>query len=375
MNKSKFIIGILIIFYLALIIESQFLYPVSGAIKFTPYLQAVTANSVYVLVETDSEKSVTVEYGILSEFDHRITTQKTEATTASPKTYVHKVKISNLMANTLYQYRIVYNKEYTQVHTFWTAAEPGTPFRFAWMADCRSGKNIHDQIAERITNAQPRFSIYGGDLCHNDSYQAFKDEFFRPNELGLIANVPFFNTVGNHEKWAQNTKAFTEGLDSASKDQGFYSFDYGDLHVLLLNSMDKSGFSVNSEYRFADRDLQASIKKWKIVVCHIPAYCAGGHGEDELMKKFTREIFEPNKVDMVISGHSHFYQHNFVNGIHHMIIGSAGAKLATPETASYTLKSVKDYNYALVDVSPASFNMTVYNNQGIILDKIQLMKP
>ena len=38
----------------------------------------------------------------------------------------------------------------------------------------------------------------------------FKQEFFRPKELELIANVPFFLAVGNHETWGANTKAFTQ---------------------------------------------------------------------------------------------------------------------------------------------------------------------
>jgi len=76
----------------------------------------------------------------------------------------------------------------------------------------------------------------------------------------------------------------------------------------------------------------------------------------------------------VISGHSHFYEHNLVNGIHHLVIGSAGAPLHDPVNASYTIKSAKDYNYAIGDVTPTSLHLIVYNAGGTVLDSFDLRK-
>jgi hypothetical protein len=347
-----------------------------SADKLRPYLQAVTHNSIYVLVETGSAQPVTVEYGKTPDYGERATSEKIEATTASPGRYVHKIKLSGLQSDTLYHYRVFPGETDSADQTFWTASNPGTNFRFAWMADCRGGISIHDIIAGRIKDANPRFSLYGGDLCSDSSYRSFQQEFFRPNELALIANVPFFNATGNHELWSKNTKAFTQAPDSPSGDQGYYSFDYGDLHVLVLNYMEESRHNItgSAQYQFAISDLQSSNQTWKIVACHSPAFCAGGHGEDKVMKVFTKDIFEPARVDMVIAGHSHFYQHNLVNGIHHMVIGSAGAEPYYPKSASYTIKSLKDYNYAIADVSPAALNMTVYNERGVVLDTVNLVK-
>jgi predicted phosphodiesterase len=241
------------------------------------------------------------------------------------------------------------------------------------MADCRSGTAVHDSIAKRIADANPVMSLYGGDLCVRSSYSAFKDEYFRANELALIARAPFFNAPGNHEGWSTNTKAFTQAPASSSGTQDFYSFDYGDMHVLVLNTqLDYDERSPQS--LFAQSDLSSTKRVWKIVIAHKPAYCAGGHGEDDYGKIMTTKIFEPNHVDMFIAGHSHFYQHNLVNGIHHMIIGSAGAPLHSPSNAWYTVKSVKDYNYAIVDVSPTLFKMVVYNDRGAVLDSLVLSK-
>lgn len=76
----------------------------------------------------------------------------------------------------------------------------------------------------------------------------------------------------------------------------------------------------------------------------------------------------------MISGRSHFYQHNLVNRIHHLVIGSAGAPLHDPYNASYTIKSAKDYNYAIGDVTPTSLHLIVYNAGGTVLDSFDLRK-
>ena len=242
------------------------------------------------------------------------------------------------------------------------------------MADCRSAPEVHHEIAGRIREKRPAFSLYGGDLCQNGAdYVLWRNEFFVPNQLALAAEVPFFNAVGNHERWTVNTQAFTQAPESASGTQAYYSFDYGDLHVVNINN--EMPYAPGSpQYEFVAKDLAAAGKAWKIVFCHKPAYCLGGHSEDPAMQAMTTDIFEPHAVDMVIGGHNHLYQHNLVNGIHHMVLGSAGAPLISYGVASYTLKGARDYSYAVVDVTPASLRMEVYNKSGTVLDIVALSK-
>jgi len=337
-----------------------------------PYLQAVKTDSICVLVECNSNDAVIVEYGVNGSYDNFVSTEDVSTTTLT--TYVHRVKLSGLKPNTLYNYRALQGKSKSLGYNFRTAVNEGTSFRFAWMADCRTGTDIHDIISMRIKKEKPYFSLYGGDLCSGGSYESFKNEFFRKNELELIAEVPFFNTVGNHEGNTKNTIAFTQSPLSASSSNRYYSFDYGDLHVLVLNT-EMPFYPDSPQYKFAEKNLAATRKIWKVVTSHVPVYCCGDYGDNKRLIYMANNVFEPNKVDIVISGHSHFYQHNLVNGIHYMIIGSAGAPLAEPkDDCSYVIKSLRDYNYAIVDVSPTNFHMVVYNAEGSIIDTIDLKK-
>jgi len=336
-----------------------------------PYLQAVTTKSIYVLVESSTTDPITVEYGPSASYSRKARTEYCDTTTNS--TFVHNIKISGLSPNRLYHYRAVSKRTFSLDATFRTAPNPGTKFRFAWMADFRSGVTIHDSIAQRVKDAHPAMSLYGGDLAINSKYSSIKEQFFRPQELALIAGVPFFNTPGNHEKWTPNTIAFTQAPSSSSGTQAYYSFDYGDMHVLVLNN-EIPDDEASPQYQFAARDLSATKRAWKVVIAHRPAYCAGGHGEDKNMKKMSENIFVPNHVNVVFNGHSHFFQHNLVDGIHHMVIGTVGAPLYDLGTAPYVVKSAKEYNYGIIDVTRSSFNLIVYNDKGMPLDTLSLKK-
>ncbi len=343
-----------------------------GAALSQPYLQAVTTKSIYVLVESKSPGTTRVEYGPDTAYGAEASTESVEQTT--DETFVHNVRLDGLLPWTMYHYRAIQGSDTSADASFRTAPDPGTPFRFLWMADFRKNTDVHDSIAARAAGFRADVALYGGDLCTSGSYEDFKREFFRPRQSRLNATVPFFNATGNHEQWGRNTRAFTQAPASASGTQDYYSFNYGDMHVLVLNT--EIPYTAGSpQFEFARRDLSGATRTWKIVIAHKHPYAAGGHGEDEDLKRMATEIFEPANVDLVLTGHSHFYQHNIIRGIHYMIVGSVGAPLVKPDTASYTVRAAKEYDFAVADVSPATFRMVVYNERGSVLDSLELSKP
>lgn len=338
----------------------------SGAV----YLQAITSNSVYVMAESSGEQALSVSYGQTPAYGRLAVTSVAAPTTGG--TFIHRIPLEGLMPGTRYYYRLG-----SHINSFRTAVPPGTPFRFAWIGDTRTGTAIHDAIAARVADSDPAFSLYGGDLCDDgSSYRIYIEQFFRPAQLALSARVPFFNAVGNHEGWGTNTRAFLQAPASGSGNQGYYSFDYGDLHVVVMNYMEPAGYTAGSpQYQFVAADLAATAKIWKIVICHVPAYSSGGHGEDAGMMENTRTIFEPAGVDLVIAAHNHFYQRNFANGIYHLVIGSAGAPLYEPgPAAGYTQVSLKSHCWAVFDLTPTTLQMHAYDETGAEIDTLMLSK-
>jgi predicted phosphodiesterase len=339
-----------------------------------PYLQDVTPTSVYVMVECSTKDPVKIKY-------KQIGTDKEEfAQTKIFKTikyrlgiHVHQIYLENLSAGTRYKYWAIQEKETVAGGEFITAPLPNTPLRFAVIGDNRSNPKVFNKITSLASKEKPDLLIMTGDLCFDGSYEAWHNQFFTDSNLDLITSVPFYNAIGNHEDMTDLVKSFLKAPSSPDKDNFFYSFDYGDIHFLILNT-EESCRKGSLQYNFAFNDLKATIKPWKIVAFHKPAYCAGGHGENEEMVKVTKEIFEPNKVDIVLNGHTHFYQRNYVNKIYHLILAGGGAPLYSPGKDDYVQKTSKSYNYAIFDYKPGELKMQVYDEKHNILDTLELKK-
>ena len=350
-----------------------------------PYLQAPMSDSMYVLLEADSLEKVQVDYGLTESYGMQAFTESTESTDASQGYYMHNIKLTGLgglglLPNTQYHYQVSHGGEggtTSADKTFYTAAQPGDAFCFGFMADSRTGMAVHAQMVDLMDMFDPRMLIHGGDTNDVSTWDSWTDEFFLEGQVteqyALIAEVPFSLATGNHEGWNALTRAFTQGPTPEGESNGYYSFDYGDAHFLILNT--EIGYSEGGDqWNFAAADLAATDKPWKIVAFHVSAYCAGGHGEDAGMVAMTSDIFEPNGVDMVLTGHSHFYQHNLVNDIHHMVIGSVAAPLTTPSSAEYTVYTEQTYCMGVFDMTATTLDMTTYRDNGSVIETLHLSK-
>ncbi|MBM2813255.1 MAG: hypothetical protein HW421_17 [Ignavibacteria bacterium] len=349
------------------------IHPSYSKILLKPYLQVPSNNGVCVMVESDSKEPVTVQFGSNTSYGKEASSSAFLETGAEPASFVHRIFINGLPPNSVCHYRSIQGSDTTSDSYFKTCGMPGEPLKFAVMGDCRSGKDLHARIAKGILKNEPLFSIYTGDLCFDRSYEKWKSEFFLPEELELSSRVPFCNSPGNHEGWTNNTKAFTQAPQSSSGSQEYYSFDIGDVHFIIISTENKCCKDC-PQYKFIEEDLKASKKPWKIAAFHESAYCYGGHGNNNMMKKVSENLFEKYGVQLVVTGHSHFYQHNLVAGIHHLTLAGGGAPLYSPKSSEYTVKSAKEHHYAICDVTSNTLKITVFNIDGKILDEIELKK-
>ncbi|NQU23179.1 MAG: tandem-95 repeat protein [Candidatus Nealsonbacteria bacterium] len=342
-----------------------------------PYLQAVTMDSIYVLVEADNiAADARVDYGLsYNNYDSHAITESTEYTDRG--NYVHNVKLTDLLPNTQYHYSVTHGVTTSADKTFWTAAQPGTDFRFGFMADSRSDagtgldQTVHGKMAALMDTFDPRMIVFGGDTNEYATWDSWNQDFFISQQQTLNAEVPFANAPGNHEGWNALTRAYTQGPNGDG--DGYFSYDYGDVHFLILNNEISDG-SDSAQWDFAKEDLETTTQPWKIVSFHKPAYSVGGHGGDVDMLAMTAQIFEPNGVDMVLTGHNHYYQHNLVNGIHHMVIGSTNAPLTDPGTETYTVNTEKTYCLGIFDATATTLDYTAYREDGSEIETINLSK-
>lgn len=109
----------------------------------------------------------------------------------------------------------------------------------------------------------------------------------------------------------------------ASGTEQYYSFDYGNLHVVSLDSQVAARDATNraTMLQWLTDDLAANMADWTIVIFHHPPYTKGSHDSDDdffgidqpifAMREEFNPIFEQNGVDLIYGGHSHAYERSY----------------------------------------------------------------
>ena len=331
----------------------------------TPWLAGVTDTAIYACIEATDTSTAVVDYGETSSYGMQAGTENTQAAGSN---YVHNIKLTGLQANTQYHYRVTHGSYVSPDYTFWSAPLAGTSVRWGFAADCRSDPGIHNTTAAQMDSQNARMWVYGGDLCYAATYDYWDTEWFVANQEALNTHTSFANAPGTHEGWNALTQAFTQ---SVTGDPAYFSFDYGDAHFVIINNqIDYSQGS--AQWNWVADDLANTDKTWKIAAFHNSAYVSGGHGNDAGMVNMTTQIFEPNGVQLTLSGHSHFYQHNEVNGITHMVIGTFGAPFYDPTYASWTIYTEKTYCFGVFDMSPTQLTLASYREDGSPIESFSL---
>jgi len=107
---------------------------------------------------------------------------------------------------------------------------------------------------------------------------------------------------------------------TASGTEAYYSFNYGNMHFVCLDSYDSDRDPSGDMLTWLQSDLAANTQPWLIAFWHHPPYTKGSHDSDnegELidMRENALPILESHGVDLVLTGHSHSYERSYyLNG-------------------------------------------------------------
>jgi hypothetical protein len=192
------------------------------------------------------------------------------------------------------------------------------------------GNNITDGVILTGDNADSKGT---DDQFQNSLFNVYNDK---------IKNSILWSTIGNIDGlYVNNTSApigayydvFTfptagESGGIASGTEKYYSFDYGNIHFMILNSFEEDRSVGATMYNWALNDIQNTTQQWVVAVWHHPPYSKGFHTSEGLdwlgapaeielieMRENIVPMLEANGVDLVIAGHSEVYERSyFING-------------------------------------------------------------
>ncbi|MGI8603456.1 MAG: metallophosphoesterase [Verrucomicrobiales bacterium] len=221
---------------------------------------------------------------------------------------------------------------------FWIVGDSGT--------GQRAPKAVHRAMRQWLAINSLELDLYThvGDMAYNDGKDIeFTDTFFKIYDDTLRHTV-CFPAFGNHEGHSSNGNSQIGPYFDAyvcpstgqsggepSGTEAYYSYDFGRVHFISLNSHDADRRANASMARWLKEDLdrvRPEKTDWVLAYWHHPPYTKGSHDSDKEtqlkeMRQYIIPILDSHGVDLAFCGHSHIYERS-------MLIEGAHATPTTP---------------------------------------------
>lgn len=305
-----------------------------------PYLQMTSPDAMTLRWQSKNEYVGVVRYGLKLENLN----QKQKEIEPDVE---HEIRLSDLQPATKYFYSVG-NEDNSEFKgkEFWFRTAPAksnnTSTRFWVTGDQGYPNPIQNQVRDAMfgwLKENPRadiklpqldFWITTGDNAYRSgSNEQFQAGFFTPYK-NILRNTPVWPAYGNHDarRWVFfdiftfPTKAESGGF--ASGTENYYSFDYANIHFVMLDTQDND--HDGEMLSWLQQDLQQTKQQWLITVFHHPPYTKGSHNSDESgdsggrlisVRENILPVLEKYGVDLVLSGHSHMYERSDLINCHY----------------------------------------------------------
>jgi calcineurin-like phosphoesterase family protein len=247
--------------------------------------------------------------------------------------------------------------------------KPGS-VKFAVIGDTGTGGSDQVAIGKELAAWRTRYPfefvvMMGDNLYGGEKPKDFDKKFTIPYKSVLDAGVKFYAALGNHDDAAlqRNYKPFN------MNGERFYSFKPQNgvrFFALDSNYVDKA------QLDWLDKQLAVSGSEWKIMFFHHPLYSSGEtHGSAELQRGLLEPVFLKYGVNVVLTGHEHFYERiKPQKGIAYFIIGSS-AKLRKGDLVKSDLTAYgndREYAFMLMEIAGDELFFQTINEQGKTID-------
>lgn len=245
--------------------------------------------------------------------------------------------------------------------------------RFAVIGDQGSASKqqyeIGTQMAAFHQKVKFTFAITAGDnLYGSERPQDYKTKFELPYKALLDEKVEFYASLGNHDDPNQKMyKPFNMG------GKQYYTFKKGNVRFFALDS----NYMDPVQVAWLENELKNSGSDWKIPYFHHPLYASGMHGSQLDLRAILEPLFIKYSVDVVFSGHEHFYQRiKPQKGIYYFISGAAGklrrGDMKPAEFTAYGNDS--EYSFMLIEVTDKELYFQCVDRLGKTLDKGMIVR-
>jgi predicted MPP superfamily phosphohydrolase len=241
--------------------------------------------------------------------------------------------------------------------------------KFAVIGDTGTGDQHQYAVAEKLIGFRNQFKyeflvMLGDNTYGGESAKDFENRFEKPYKPLLDAGLKFYAALGNHDTPNQRYyKLFNMG------GQQYYTFR-PKLGVRFF-ALD-SNYMNPQQLQWLEKELAASGSDWKIAFFHHPLYSSGGtHGSDLALRDQLEPLFLKYNVNVVLSGHDHFYERiKPQKGIQYFVVGGS-AKLRNGDLKSDGLAAKgfdTGYSFMAAEIAGDDFHFQTISDQGQTVD-------
>jgi hypothetical protein len=256
--------------------------------------------------------------------------------------------------------------------------KPGS-VRLAVIGDAGRGDQRQYDTAAQMTLWRERFPfefvlMLGDNIYDHHTPDDYRQRFETPYKPLLDAGVTFHAAIGNHDDPSQ---IFYDKFNMGG--ERYYSFRRAEMSlqggltgagvrffVLDSRSLD------SGQLAWLHRQLADSGSRWKIVYFHHPIYTSGRYrAAAGLLRSEIEPLLISGDVDVVLSGHEHFYERIMPqHGIAYFIVGASGAlRRGDIRPSGLTARGFDaDNSFLLIEIAGDELYFQAISRTGSTLD-------
>ena len=197
-------------------------------------------------------------------------------------------------------------------------------FTFSHVSDSQAGPREFGWVMGAIMGKSD-FVLHTGDVVQY-AHKEYEWAEMLDGNYKSVMGMPIMAMAGNHETSYNNAtfetaKHFNNKIPTQSSLAlgYYYSFIYGDVKFIMLNTNDLESDRLKAEqYNWLINELENNTCKWTIVSMHNPMYSVGKYGADETRNSIALAlrdqlmgVFAEYGVDLVLQAHDHAVSRTF----------------------------------------------------------------
>jgi hypothetical protein len=218
-------------------------------------------------------------------------------------------------------------------------APPATTASLVAVGDIAACDSQGDEITAQLAASLPGPIAALGDTVYESGTHDEYERCFAPSWGSLKPRIR--PAVGNHEYYTRGAAGYFRYFGSAARwPHGYYSYDLGRWHVVVLNTnclhVEGGCRKDSPQERWLRRDLRAHRTTCTLAYAHHPRFSSGKHGNLATLRPLWQALYD-HGADVVLAGHEHDYERfapqtpagklDRRRGIRQFVVGTGGRSL------------------------------------------------